>query len=102
MKCPNCGAEVSEEDKFCGECGKTLTRTVESISEGTKFPYILVGIISAVVSLFLLPPVFGILSIFCGYKVYKQKSEGLGIGIMVLGGIFMLIGMIIGSIIWYL
>ena len=21
MKCPNCGAEVREEDKFCGECG---------------------------------------------------------------------------------
>ena len=24
MKCPNCGAEVHEEDKFCGECGKDL------------------------------------------------------------------------------
>jgi len=24
MNCPYCGAEVREEDKFCGECGKPL------------------------------------------------------------------------------
>jgi len=24
MNCPYCGAEVREEDKFCGECGKSL------------------------------------------------------------------------------
>ena len=29
MKCPNCGAEVREEDKFCGECGKPLRRQIE-------------------------------------------------------------------------
>ena len=29
MKCPNCGAEVREEDKFCGECGKPLRREIE-------------------------------------------------------------------------
>lgn len=26
MKCPNCGAQVFEEDKFCGECGQDLTK----------------------------------------------------------------------------
>lgn len=26
MKCPNCSAEVFEEDKFCGECGQDLTK----------------------------------------------------------------------------
>jgi len=29
MKCPYCGAEVREEDKFCGECGKPLRREIE-------------------------------------------------------------------------
>jgi predicted nucleic acid-binding Zn ribbon protein len=29
MKCPNCGAEVREEDKFCGECGETIRREIE-------------------------------------------------------------------------
>ena len=24
MKCPKCGAEVSEKDKFCEECGTAL------------------------------------------------------------------------------
>ena len=26
MKCPNCSAQVFEEDKFCGECGQDLTK----------------------------------------------------------------------------
>ena len=26
MKCPYCGAEVKEDDIFCGECGKPLRR----------------------------------------------------------------------------
>lgn len=29
MKCPNCGAEVHEEDKFCGECRENLRREIE-------------------------------------------------------------------------
>ena len=29
MKCPNCNAEVHEEDKFCGECGENLRREIE-------------------------------------------------------------------------
>jgi len=29
MNCPNCGAEVRAEDKFCGECGKPLRREIE-------------------------------------------------------------------------
>lgn len=64
-----------------------------------KYRYGKYGIILAVVSLMLFPPIFGILSIFCGYKVYKRDSEDEGKGIMVLGAIFMIIGMIIGTII---
>lgn len=25
MKCPNCGSEISPEDRFCGDCGQPLT-----------------------------------------------------------------------------
>ncbi|MEA3281194.1 MAG: zinc ribbon domain-containing protein [Euryarchaeota archaeon] len=28
MKCPNCNAEVHEEDKFYGECGENLRREI--------------------------------------------------------------------------
>ena len=28
MKCPNCGAEVREGDKFCGECGETIRHKI--------------------------------------------------------------------------
>lgn len=29
MKCPNCNAEVHDEDKFCGECRENLRREIE-------------------------------------------------------------------------
>ena len=35
MKCPYCGAEVKEDDAFCGECGKSVPRkAVEKSSLG--------------------------------------------------------------------
>jgi len=107
MNCPNCGAVIKADDKFCGECGtsfETERQTMRSeplvrISK-SEFPYEIAGIVSAIISLLLLPPIFGIIAIYCGYKVYKEKSEGIGIGIMVVGVIFMVIGMIFGMLMW--
>jgi hypothetical protein len=33
MLCSNCGAEISETDKFCSECGKNVTQMVVSETE---------------------------------------------------------------------
>ena len=43
QKCPNCGSEVSPEDKVCGNCGSSLSKTIycpkcgEEISATKKF-----------------------------------------------------------------
>jgi hypothetical protein len=36
MKCPNCGNELSDEAKFCVECGIPITEAVEAVSQKTE------------------------------------------------------------------
>jgi hypothetical protein len=94
--CNKCGTQNPDDVIFCSKCGNRIGLVVTSKS---NFPYKPVGIISAIVSLLIIPIVFGILSIFCGYKVYKQESEGWGIGIMVFGASCMVLGIVIGAIV---
>ena len=82
MKCPNCGAEVRKEDKFCGECGNPLR---PEIAPKWKWG-------SMIISLFLMF-LFWLFSIDCynegipigwfifalpaiAYLMYKERTEG--------------------------
>ncbi|MCZ7401693.1 MAG: zinc-ribbon domain-containing protein [Candidatus Methanoperedens sp.] len=95
MFCQKCGTQNPDDASFCSQCGNQFFFIDKPKS---NFPYKPVGIISAIVSILFFPIVFGILSIFCGYKVYKQESEGWGIGISTFGAICMISGLIIGFI----
>ena len=44
MFCPNCGKELSETDKFCCECGKTI----KSVEEVKKYKMIAIGALGIV------------------------------------------------------
>ena len=93
--CSSCGKPIKKEAEICPHCG--VRNKISFKPPKSKFPYKPVGIISAIISIGLFPIVFGILSVFCGYKVYSQESEGWGIGIMVLGAICLISGIIIGA-----
>ncbi|RSN72537.1 MAG: hypothetical protein DSO07_08235 [Thermoproteota archaeon] len=71
----------------------------------SKNGYLALGIVSAIVALLILPPVFGIISIFCGVQLYRKFDEGLGLAIIILGGACLVIGVIIGILttisLWY-
>jgi len=71
----------------------------------SKTGYLALGIVSAIVALLILPPVFGIISIFCGVQLYRKFDEGLGLAIIILGGACLVIGVIIGILttisLWY-
>ncbi len=53
MKCPKCGAEVLEGDKFCGACGKILTPEKKELSNRTH-QMIIIAIIIAMAIGFIL------------------------------------------------
>ncbi|MDW8043361.1 MAG: hypothetical protein RMJ30_03850 [Nitrososphaerota archaeon] len=57
-----------------------MTETKRVIS---KQGYIALGIVSAVVSLFLFPPFSGGISILCGIQLFKKYDEGLGLAIII-------------------
>jgi len=58
--------------------------------------YIIIGFVSAIVSLFLFPPIFGVLAIYCGYVLKKRNYPTLGLGIIGLGALFTILGMALG------
>lgn len=93
MYCSKCGSENKEGATFCFKCGNQFSQKANVL-------YIPFGFISAIISLFIFPPIFGILSIYCGYKAYEQGFKGFGIGVMVFGIIAMLFGMVFGIIYW--
>ena len=41
MKCENCGEELEEGQKFCGNCGKKLPKHVQAVSRKKRLPLIL-------------------------------------------------------------
>jgi len=56
----------------------------------------IIGIVCAVLSLALLPPVFGIAGIILGSLSLKKGEKNLGLIAIILSAVFMVIGMIVG------
>lgn len=102
--CPTCGEIIKQQAEICPECGvrnqkEALTsspREEEKQSRLGILGYSIISIVSGLLALFLFPPVFGGISVFCGYRVYKRHRELVGIGLMAYGGITLTIGVIIG------
>ena len=65
----------------------------------SKNGYLALGIVSAVVALFILPPVFGIVSIVCGVQLFRKFDERLGLAICIFGGACLIFGVIIGMLV---
>jgi hypothetical protein len=115
--CPKCGASVSEDAVVCTYCGTVLqphaslatsrpqpsspppsqtksstwSQPYEQARDTTRRDAML-GIISAVISLFILPEIFGSTAIILGAYVWKKKQGNLGLAILIVGILFMLIG----------
>lgn len=59
--------------------------------------YLILGFATAIVSIFLLPPIFGIIAIYCGYKLRKSDAT-LGLLLIIVALITMGIGMYFGAL----
>lgn len=112
MYCSKCGNQIKKEWKHCPKCGAELSPSSVKEVETEKAPaqeaqskpepnlWIFLGIVFALIALFLLPPLFGGLGVYFGYRAKQAGSEGGGIAIMVVSAACMLLGMLIGATTW--
>jgi hypothetical protein len=57
------------------------------------------SIICSIAAVFLVPPLFGAIALFLGYRA-KQSGDAAGGALMVVAAIAAVIGMIFGAVVW--
>jgi hypothetical protein len=117
MKCPNCGFEVAEGERFCGECGTPIPApalypaapaytpaATPSQQEGPlpNWAYIVLAVLSgmfALSSCLCLPICFGPLGIASGLVLLTSKNKTykyLGVGMAIASAVLMILGFVFG------
>ena len=59
----------------------------------------IIGLVCAIISLLLLPILFGPAAIVLGYFARKKGDKTFGLVVIVLGAVFMVIGMVLGALV---
>ena len=103
--CPKCGEKIELGSGFCSNCGYNLKSEKESrnISSSSKNDdkatlYTCLGWVCAVVSLFLVPLLFGAGGVVFGYLLSTKKAtKNRGIILIIFSVAFALLGIIIGA-----
>ncbi len=115
--CPKCDKENPVEASYCFACGSQLyvapNPSYQAIQYSTaqytaaKFrfdstPYVFVGTICALISIFFVPLLFGIIAIICGGTVLRKAIQSSqrqqGWFVIALGVLCMVIGLILGML----
>jgi len=99
--CPQCGKAIQTGVKYCPECGASVIIgninpvSVNSNNSGSAV-WVVVGLISSIISIFIFPPAFGIFGIVCGSMAIKKGNSVGGAMIILISLILMTIGIIWG------
>jgi hypothetical protein len=114
--CPNCGKEYSPEASYCNNCGSRLPSNSNVANNFPQYQpqylqpqtkpnltaYVIGGIISSLIALLFLPPLFGLIAIACGGLILSKTGDGgqkqLGWFIIILGAVCMFIGFVLGVV----
>jgi hypothetical protein len=100
--CPNCGAQNLDEAQFCFSCGRALGAVdAAAVAEPGKVPGRLIAwsLICAAIALVFVPPVFGGIAVYLGWRARKY-NEGMGTTLMIVAGVATAIGMGIGALVF--
>ena len=116
MYCSNCGKQLNDDVNFCPSCGNPTQKNRKkptlvnysndsdsgsvSSSDTDTGIWIFLGIACALIALLFLPPLFGGLGVFFGYKAKEDGNGAGGVAIMFISGACMLMGMFMGSIMY--
>jgi hypothetical protein len=86
--CTSCGNVIKEETEICPNCG--VRQTPAPAEDDDTTAYLVFGLLSGILSIFVLTIVFAPVAIFCGYKLYESENTVAGAVIAALGvlGVF--------------
>jgi hypothetical protein len=87
--CTSCGDIIKETAEICPHCG--VRQSSASVDDDNTTAYLVFGLLSGVLSIFLFTIVFAPVAIFCGYKLYENDSTVAGAVVAGLGGLGLLI-----------
>lgn len=87
--CTSCGDIIKEEAEICPHCGVRQSSAPADDEDTTA--YLVLGLLSGVLSIFVFTIVFAPVAIFCGYKLYENDSTIAGAVVAALGGIGVLV-----------
>ena len=110
--CPYCGALVADDATTCRNCGASLHAQQPGLSQSPQsgqtapipsapqYPqggggtrnYVIFGLVSAILSLLVVPEIFGSVAIILGAYSWKKELGNGGLYIVILGIVCMLIG----------
>ncbi len=89
-----------------GELGEILSETTQPLPQ--SYPptrsatrtYAVLGAVSAIISLFILPEIFGSAAVILGAYTWRKQQGNFGLYVLILGIIFMIIGIEVTAEFW--
>jgi predicted RNA-binding Zn-ribbon protein involved in translation (DUF1610 family) len=110
-KCVYCGStvklsreEVNNTTYFCPQCHRE--NVAWDLRKGffgdpeykeTSVTWLFLGLISGILSLFFVPPIFGIVGMFCGYRCLSKGFYFAGGLVILFSMILMILGVTFGT-----
>lgn len=92
--CSNCGAEVNVNADVCLTCGALIKKIDNNDVKKTSLG---LGYFFTILSLIILPILFGPVAIYLGYRIKKEGRKTEGDSLIVVAIILMIISMLIGA-----
>lgn len=107
MYCQRCHSTMSENDKFCVNCGLSIENSEQlenqvnntNVDKTDTTIWYIFSILCCCVATLFFPPIVGGFGIFCGYKVYKTGRHVGGTILMIVNGVCITFGMTLGIIV---
>ncbi|MGB9619623.1 MAG: double zinc ribbon domain-containing protein, partial [Armatimonadota bacterium] len=97
VSCANCGTICAPQAAFCPTCGHRLASQDRTRGKGSA--YSTAGLLLAVISIFIFPPLFGVLGVIFG-GVGMSKGESAGCATIIVCTICMVVRMALGAAMW--
>ncbi|MCT2537909.1 hypothetical protein NC661_20185 [Aquibacillus koreensis] len=107
MYCESCGKQVEKSETTCASCGAKVTKLGEAIARERQMQpqiqpsskasskgivFVVLGWLFFIISLLILPVLFGAIVFMMGLAVYQQRNQMHGVVLMALAVMVIILG----------